>query len=156
MISSIYINNTPQNGKIVNSTGNKLQITLANPIMLNSDKKYQVRLLNANIVYCDPNIYSINNQFKYKYNGVSYTYTVPTGLYSIQNLNTIIGQQTLNTVGNKNVFLFFGDDATSKVYVKFYSVGAQIDCTGSTNVMQIFGFDTSQGLIGGFNPISDA
>lgn len=53
MISSLYINNTPESGKIVNATGNKVQVTLAKPIMLDPSKKYQVRLLNAAIVYCD-------------------------------------------------------------------------------------------------------
>ena len=164
MISSLYINNTPQIGKVINTTGNKVQIMLGNPIMLDPKKKYQVRLLQASIVYCDPNITSANNKFKYVYNGITHTCIIPTGIYSLETFNAVINQETSKTLNNKKVFAFVGDTATSQVYCLFYLANAQIDLSGSDNVMtSLLRFDVSQetetdglnSLIGKFDPITD-
>ena len=61
---SLYINNNANSSnKIVNSTGSSVTCYFNPPIQLNPDKKYEMRLLQANLVYCQPNITSANNNF---------------------------------------------------------------------------------------------
>ena len=82
---SLYINNTPNEYKQVSSTGNKITLQLQPSIILQKDNKYQLRVLSANIVYCQPNITSLNNTFTYQYSGTWYTKTLPTGIYRVDN-----------------------------------------------------------------------
>ena len=50
MRQPIYIDNTSAPNKIINSTGNKISMTLSNPILLDKVKNYEIGLLNASIV----------------------------------------------------------------------------------------------------------
>ena len=68
---SLDINNTPSNSKTINSTANSVNLQLQTPILLDQSKKYQLRVLNANIVYCENNITILNNKFTYTYNSVT-------------------------------------------------------------------------------------
>ena len=62
-MQSIFINNTIEynTSKRVNTTGNEVTISLNPRISLDDDKKYQLRLLSASIVYCMPNINQTKN-----------------------------------------------------------------------------------------------
>ena len=60
-------------------------MTLSNPILLDKDKNYEIGLLNASIVYCNPNV--VNRYLRFTYNTVNYNMVVPNGIYSLNDLN---------------------------------------------------------------------
>ena len=92
---SLYIHNTPSTSKTINSNANSVNVQLSPPIILDATKKYQLRVLNANIVYYENNITSAKNKFTYTYNSVPYTKTLPVGLYSIDDTIKILLQDLL-------------------------------------------------------------
>ena len=101
-----------------------------------------MKLLQASIVYCMPNVASKNNLFKYSYNGTNYSYILPVGLYTLDSLNKTISIHTLKQTGNEYIFYFQADDATSQIQVYFTAVACSIDCSGSTNIMSnLLGFE---------------
>ena len=143
---SLYINNSPSSSKTINSTGNSVTIALQPSILLDTTKTNTLKVLNANITYCDPNVTSENNQFTYIYNGVTYTKTIPTGLYSLFDLDDTISRFT-NAQNGKQLFSFSANEATSTLFVYFLAKTI-IDCSTPNNIMRTLGFSDSQ--IGGF------
>ena len=57
---TLYINNIVGLNKTINDKGNRVTLNLASSIDL-SKMKYKMRLLQASITYCMPNIDSTNN-----------------------------------------------------------------------------------------------
>ena len=53
MKQPISIDNTPSQNKL--ATGNQIIVTLPSAIYLDRNKEYEVGLINASIVYCNPN-----------------------------------------------------------------------------------------------------
>jgi len=144
---SLYINNSNSPNKTVNSTGNSVTCSFNPAIQLNPDKKYEMRLLQANIVYCQPNITSANNQFSYTYNSTVYTHTFPTGLYQLSDISNQIARWCTTDTGRYALFSLTGLDQTSQVIVFFQMSGSSIDCTIPNCVMSIIGFPASSGVI---------
>ena len=68
---TLFINNIPSdntsNNKKILGNGNIVDLTLETPLELGEGNKYQIKLLTASIVYCEPNIKSANNKFRFKY-----------------------------------------------------------------------------------------
>ena len=150
----MYINNTIEPNKTINSKGNKVSLNLASSIDL-SKMKYKMRLLQSSITYCMPNIDSTNNLFKYTYNSIVHSFLLETGLYTLDSINKAISSETLKTCGNKYVYYFQANDATSHIDVYFTSVLSSIDCSGSTNVMnKLLGFENDL-VIGSFSVSGD-
>ena len=140
---TLYINNTPNDvNKKINDKGNRVTLNFASSIDL-SKTKYTMRLLQAAITYCMPNIITGKNDlFKYTYNGTNYTYNIPTGLYTLDSLNETISTLTLKQVSNEYVFYFKANSATSQIQTYFTAISCSIDCSGNTNVMsQILGYE---------------
>ena len=72
-----------------------MTINLNPAINLDDDKKkYQLRLLNAYIVYCMPNVTTLNNTLKYTFSGNTYSSVFDTGLYSLEDINAEISMYT--------------------------------------------------------------
>ena len=143
---SLYINNTPGNGKTINATGSQVTVNLNPGIVLDDKKKYQMRLLNANVVYCMPNITAKNNTLSYTLDGTAHVITFDTGLYDLASINETISLYTLQ-IGNgesDSLITFVADDATSKLYINFAISGVIVDCTPTTSIMPMLGFPTGQ------------
>ena len=70
---SLTITNKPASKKVTNTLGSSVKVYLSDPIELDLKKKYQMRVLSANIVFCEPNITSTNNLFSYVFIGLNYT-----------------------------------------------------------------------------------
>ena len=145
---SIYVNNTPDSNKIINSTSNSVRIYLNPSIELDTQKKWQLRVLSGNIVYCEPNITSSNNKFSYIADGVTYDKTIPTGTYSLDDLNNTIARITTAQNGSQ-LFAFVGNEATSTVIVYFAQPNTYINLS-SDSIMSLLGFGTAIPRIGGF------
>ena len=146
---SLYINNTPDTNKIVNINGNSVTMYLSTPIILDKSKDWQLRVLQANIVFCEANITTLNNQFTYKYNNITYTKTIPTGLYGIDEINNTIARMTTGQNGDQ-LFDFVANPSTSTIIIYYLTPQTFIDCATPNNIMSILGFNASTGLIGGF------
>ena len=109
---SLFISNNPSSNKIVSTLGNQVTVQLNPSILLDEKKTYHLRLLQANLIYCQPNIFSgKNNQLTYKYTSSKFTpqaektIVFDTGLYTIQDLNTKISLYMLAEEGTDKVIL---------------------------------------------------
>ena len=145
---SIYVNNTPDSNKIINVTSNSVRIKIDPLINLDSSKKWQLRVLSANIVYCQPNITTTNNKFSYIVDGVTYDKTITTGTYSLDDINNTIARIT-TAQNSSQLFAFVGNEATSTVIVYFAQPNTYINLS-SDSIMTLLGFGTAIPRIGGF------
>ncbi len=152
-MNSTIINNTPDNNKVITNNGSSVKVSFGPPIQLDSKKKYQLRLLSSNITNCNPNITSANNKFSYKYNGLIYDKEIPIGLWSLDEINYIIGMYTTAQNGLQ-LFAFTGNNFNSTINVTFLTANTFIYLT-QNSIMSILGFSTTStsgysDYIGGF------
>ena len=112
MRQTIYIDNTLASNKIINSTGIKITMTLYNPILLDKNKNYEIWLLNASIVYCNPN--AVDRYLRFTYKTVNYNMQVPNGIYSLNDLNVMFVILTESLFAN-GLFYCEGLDSTAQV-----------------------------------------
>ena len=183
---TLFINNIPSvntsNNKKILGNGNIVDLTLETPLELGEGNKYQMKLLTASIVYCEPNIKSANNKFRFKYGlDASFReYTIPTGLYTIEDFNKTLSDMTwsdrgninvaydittklrtlnvsLDSINKTNIFEFVADEATSHCRIFFKDANIQdLDCSGDDNVLTIFGFSkTNNGSNNIITPFED-
>jgi len=147
---SLYITNKASSGKTVTSLGNSVTVNLNQPILLDEKKKYNMRLLQANIVYCSPNVYTnVNNVLSYTYNGSPFTITFDQGLYSVDDINTKISIFTLENNSNASLFTFEPDSSTSKIYTVYNVANIVINCNVAYSIMPLLGFPKATGNISG-------
>ena len=128
MSVTLYIDNKAGKNKIITRNGSSVTVYFNPNIQLNKDKHYTLRLLQASVVFCEPNITSKNNVFMYWTNTddvnytTQYSYNIETGIYALSDLNEKIGLITDSQCGKK-YFIFL----LMKVQVKFtYSFQNQI------------------------------
>jgi hypothetical protein len=141
---SLYLNNSPSANKTINKTANSITCYFNPSIDLDPKKRWEMRLLQANIVYCSPNITSKNNVFSYTYDSIVYTHTFDTGLYSLVDINSQIARWTVQDTGI-TFFSFQANEATSTTLIYFSTANTSIDCTISNCIMGILGFPVSSG-----------
>ena len=138
---SLYITNKKADGKTVTSIGNSVTVNLNKPILLDEKKNYNMRLLQANIVYCSPNVFAnVNNVLSYTYNSIPFTITFDQGLYSIDDINTKISIFTLANNSNESLFSFEPDASTSKIYAVYNAANIVIHCDVPYSIMPLLGF----------------
>ncbi len=145
-----YINNSNDgdSNKIISNNGSSVRASFDPPISLDSKKKYQLRLLSANITNCNPNITTKNNKFSHKYNGTTYNKEIPVGLFSLNDLNYIIGLYTTGQNGQQ-LFAITGNEYNSTINIIFLTANTYINITPDS-VLSILGFGTTLDSIGGF------
>ena len=144
---SLYITNKAGSGKTVTTLGNSVTVNLNSPILLEEKKKYNMRLLQANIVYCSPNVYTnINNVLTYVYNYTTKTITFEQGLYSLEDINYKIAVATKKDFGTDNLFNFTPDTSTSRIFAVF-KANVTIHCNVPYSIMPLLGFPKITGDI---------
>lgn len=149
---SVFVNNNPSQHKVISTKGNQVTVNFNPKINLESKKKYQLRCLNANIVYCMPNVISgVNNKLYYNINGATdgasfRTLTFDAGLYGLRDINRTISYFTAdpNNGNNSKLIQFSADAATSKIYVTFDQPNTAISLFFTDSIMTMLGFDISQ------------
>ena len=150
---SVFVNNNPSQHKVISPKGNQVTVNFNPKINLESKKKYQLRCLNANIVYCMPNVISgVNNKLYYSIGGETNlanakVITFDAGLYGLRDINKTISYFTADASNGNNSKLiqFYADSATSKIYVTFDQASISIFLSPSDSIMKMLGFDVSQG-----------
>src|ERR1039457_6571212 len=98
---SIFFNNSKHSNKTVNSLGNQVTVNLNPPLLISDKKNYHLGLLQANIVYCQPNVFvGKSNWLTYMYTSSKFspqsekTIAFDTGLYTIDDINRKISLYT--------------------------------------------------------------
>ena len=154
---SLFLNNSPNSNKIVSQFGSQLTVSLNPSILLDEKKNYHMRLLQANIVYCQPNIIDgKNNSLTYKYTNSKLTpqsektLTFDTGLYTIDDINTKVSLFMMAEEGVSDLITFLPDPSTSKIYSIYGMADVTIYCDAQNSIMPLLGFPASDGPIGGY------
>ena len=143
---SLYINNTPEQNKVINNKASSVKISLTTPIELDPKKKWQLRVLQSNIFFCQPNITTKNNKFSYEYNGTTHNKTIPIGLYGIDEINDTIARITTFQNGSQ-LFAFVPNPATSTTILCFSKATCVINLS-TDSIMASLGFPTSGDISG--------
>ena len=157
--------------KYINPTGNSIILYFKDPLRLDPSKIYEVSVLRAAIVYCTANISSALNNNKLTYTYIdpitstteTRTITFDDGLYSLDNINFQISLYTsqMNNGQNDSLIYFFGDEATSKIYVNFPTkTNVSVDASAANSLLLSLGFTVDQGsandgIIGNFSSTSE-
>ena len=138
---SLFISNSPSPNKVISNNGSSVTTSLTPPILLNPNKKYEMRLLSASIVYCEPNISSTlnNNKLDYNVDGTNFSITFPNGLYSLNDINTQISLFTLENNSDASMISFIANEANSTIYL-YSDTPITIYASHANSIMQILGF----------------
>ena len=141
---SLFISNSPSTNKVISNNGSSVTTSLTPPILLNPNKKYEMRLLSASIVYCEPNISSTlnNNKLDYNVDGTNFSITFPSGLYSLNDINTQISLFTLENNSDASMISFIANEANSTIYL-YADTPLTVYASHANSIMQILGFSTS-------------
>ena len=70
-MSSLDITNISGTNKTINTLGSHISIDLSKSIVFESNKKYEMALLNGSIVYAHPNV--TNRYLRFTYKDLSYS-----------------------------------------------------------------------------------
>ena len=160
---SLFVNNSPSQNKIINDLGSQVTVNLNPSLLLDEKKNYHLRLLQANIVYSQPNIISgKNNQLTYKYTSskitpqAEKTIVFETGLYTVDDINTKISLFMLAEEGtdNSDLITFYPDPSTSKIYAMYGDANVTIYCDGIHSILPLLGFPAADGAIGEYTTAS--
>ena len=145
----LFITNQSGPNKNIFNNGASVTTTLSPPIILNPNKKYQMRLLQAAIVYCQENISAAlnNNTLSYSVDGVTYNMTFADGLYSLQDINNQLSLFTNTNNEDPNMIQFYGNDTNSTVYV-YVDTPLVIFASESNSIMSILGFSKTDITLG--------
>ena len=145
---SLYINNLAGQNKVISPLGNSVTVNLNTPIVLDDHKNYHMRLLQANIVYCTPNVFqNVNNQLSYTFNGNNRTIVFNQGLFTIDDINRQIAIFTSETEGIPSLIELLPDTSTSKIYLVFNRANITVHCGATYSILPTLGFPTSTGDI---------
>lgn len=143
---SYLFSSSPNNGALnVNSTGSRFSVNMSTfPVVVpESAKNCTIRVIGASIPYVSPNIEAgINSEFYFTYNAVAYQISLPTGLYSLNDIQSSInlGLQNIGPAVPSNLFSFIANNATQRVTIVFNGI-AQIDFTQGDTFRDILGFN---------------
>ncbi len=96
-----------------------------------------LQVVNSELWWNTPNIVvGQNANFRYTTGGVTNTAVIPTGLYSVSQLDTSINRET----GNQDLFTLEPDVGQGKVQITFKNAGDSIDFTFSQSFNELLGF----------------
>ena len=103
----------------------------------------QCGVINAELWWNTPNITTDNNEFKFSFNnGVSWvSVLLPTGIYSIQQLDKTIDIYVKNYTGLSGLFNLSSDDAQGKTVFTFSRATDAVDFSITTGFGRLLGFN---------------
>ena len=139
--------------KIVNNTNSKFssQIVLSSketkfntrfspPISLDSNKKYEIALVNLETYYSFPNVDSTNNRISLKHKDENPSYiSIPEGSYEIESLNREL-QTILEEKGYSGAVTFQPNRNTLKS-IMVIKPGYRVSFKGDRSLRQLLGFN---------------
>ena len=137
---SIYINNIAGPNKTINALGSQIVVIFSPPIVLDSNKKYEMALLNGSVVYANPNV--TNRYLRFTYKGDSYDMLLENGIYDIDALNVAFQNLTSYLYPTNGLFSIEALTSTSQVCIFFYDyANTQLNFqSNGDNIMDLLGF----------------
>jgi len=162
----LFISNKKDKDTIVTNKGSTVTMCVDN-IILDQQKNHTLPLVEADVAWCSPNIFSSgpnkNNVFKFSwYNNaiinatyVDFTCNFDDGLYNLDQFQRQLDIFCLDNAGESPLFKLEPNTATSKIYVHFLSNYIKLDVSGTDNVFQILGFNSSSGVLGSVSYYND-
>lgn len=158
----IFIKNKSQDNTIISNNGSTVTLFCNPAIMLDYKKKYTLSLVEADISWVSPNIISgRNNRLIFLTDLTNtgiytcWTHLIPTGLYSLDELQREIDRACQDKVNESGLFKLEANTATSKIYIHFTSNKIKLSCIGVDNVLQVLGFLPTSGVLGPVDTAND-
>lgn len=145
---SYFFNSDPASGsQSLSADGDVFTVVLSPPLRIpKSVIACEVYVPQASIWNTSPNISATfsNNTFTFTTASApvpgTYTFTIPEGLYSLDDIDSFIATQLVNLTLPSNLFVLSGDQATGRVILTFSLSGDSVDFTPATSVRSILGF----------------
>jgi hypothetical protein len=128
----------------VSPDGSSFSVSLDTPIVIpKSAVSCAIDVISASIWYVTPNISQAlsNNNFTYIYEGLSYSITIPDGLYSLEALNGLLSKDFLRLGFDPNLIVLTGDDSTQRCILTFTKTNTQVNFTVGNSVRTVLGFN---------------
>ena len=104
----------------------------------------ELQTISAELWYNTPNItVGKNAEFAFGHLNQAYSVTLPTGLYSLTQLNLSIDREIIKLLGSgaSGLFSFQADEAQGKVDITIKNTGDQIDFTIPNSFNELLGYD---------------
>ena len=139
--------------KTVSTSGNEVVMYFPDRLHIDENKKYEIRVTRASMVYCVPNISKNlkNNKLTYTFTygdlTTTRTYTfIHFGLYSLDTINLKMSLFTsdIDNGGDPNLIYFAADESTSRIYVIFSQLKVNVDASATNSILILLGFTTAQ------------
>lgn len=131
---------------IVSADGSTFQVNLDNDLQIPENAMLcTLSTKNANIWFNTPNVVEgVNNLFYLTDNSIPFTYNIalPTGLYSLEDINQEINNQIINSGGSSNLISISGNSATQKVVIKYNAPNLRVDFTQPNTLRELLGFNS--------------
>ena len=143
-MSSLDINNISGSNKTINTLGSQIIINLDKSIVFESNKKYEMALLNGSIVYAHPNV--INRYLRFTYKNLTYNLQLENGIYDINALNIAFQNLTSYLYPTNGLFSIEPLTSTSQVCIFFYdyvNTELSFQSDNNDNIMDLLGFTPS-------------
>ena len=154
---SYAFSSDPSVGAInIRNDGSSFSVALDTPINIpKGSKDCVVELLQASIWNTSPNIATAygNNMFYISYNSITYPLTIPDGLYSVGDLNTIVSRLIMNLGLPSNLISISGDSATQKIVISYSLANTRIDFTQPNTIRLVLGFDARLSPLAGVSTV---
>ena len=111
----------------------------------NDVQNIELQTISAELWYNTPNItVGKNATFAFGYTNQAYSVVIPTGLYSLTQLNMSIDREIIKLLGNNasGLFSLVADEAQGKVDITIKNTGDQIDFTVPNSFNELLGYDS--------------
>lgn len=132
---------------ISSDNGNSIVQYFNPPIVLDSKKKYVMRLINATMFFTFANIYNTttsdhtkNNILNFSIGATNYTITIPEGLYDISSLSNAISNALVNLGLASNTIVLSGEAPTQRSIIQLNNANASVNFSTSS-IRSILGFN---------------
>lgn len=148
---SLIASSDPSNGaSLISDDGSEFTIFYDNVINIPGGKHgfnyVDIAVWSSSIWYNFPNIINgENSEFRVIINAVNFDVSLPTGLYTLGDLNEALTREVDNLGGDGSVFNLSADEPTEKVNIFLDGTVAdpvQIDFTIANSIRTILGFDS--------------
>ncbi len=145
---SMVLDSSSEAGAVNKSAdGSYFEIQLDNPLVIPQEAvSTTVSVEEAEVWWSIPNIITGTNDKLYvSHSGVSYTITIPQGLYDLSGLAQAINRELINNGAPSSppLFSFSPDEATQIVEIKLNYTTTTIDFTQADTFRSILGFDSA-------------
>ena len=139
-----------RNGALnVSNNGSEFSVIFDRPLIIPKNAmNIQMYVYEASVWYNTPNITELNNKFKLTYFdgtiSADYEITIPTGLYSMDDLNNVINRLLVNAGAPDSLITIIFDNSTQKSVIQINVTSPEtisIDFTINNNIASLLGFN---------------